>query len=279
MAKKSAKSKGYRKTIEKKPYLTKRDIIILCIILAIVAVGAILLFTYDDGALKVKDDKIVDAGENWLIVNGNARGRRYFKLGEIGEIEGYTMEAQPFVTDGNLTQFVFTPEAEDAGPDSITVSASAYDPARLVEGNSRMVSQVKDTKVSDIAADTLGDREYQWYTYTHEYYAEEEPSDGAEAAAEEAPAEEAAAEEAPAEEATAAEAPAEEAAEPEADAGSDAPNHFEQAMNAYISAPRNGSFVVSITAHADSADGYLTEDQLKAILAQAVEAITPVAEK
>ena len=118
MAKKSAKSKGYRKTIEKKPYLTKRDIIILCVILAIVTVGAILLFTYDDGALKVKDGKIVDAGENWLIVNGNARGRRYFKLGEIGEIEGYAMEAQPFVTDENLTQFVFTPEAEDAVPDS-----------------------------------------------------------------------------------------------------------------------------------------------------------------
>ena len=270
MAKKSAKSKGYRKTIEKKPYLTKRDIIILCVILAIVTVGAILLFTYDDGALKVKDGKIVDAGENWLIVNGNARGRRYFKLGEIGEIEGYAMEAQPFVTDENLTQFVFTPEAEDAVPDSITISASAYDPARLVEGNSRMVSQVKDTSVSDIATDTLGDREYQWYTYTHEYYAEEESADGAEAPAEEAPAEEAV----PAEE-----SPVEEAAEPEANAPSDAPNHFEQAMNAYIPAPRNGSFVVSITTHADSADGYLSQDQLKAVLAQAVEAIIPEAEK
>ena len=59
MAKKSAKSKGFRKSVEKKPYLSKKDIIILCVVLVAVAIGAILLFTYDDGALKVKDGKIV----------------------------------------------------------------------------------------------------------------------------------------------------------------------------------------------------------------------------
>jgi len=268
MAKKSAKSKGYRKAIEKKPYLTKKDIIILCVILAIVAVGAILLFTYDDGALKVKDGQIVDAGENWLIVNGNARGRRYFKLGEIGEIDGYAREAQPFVSDANLNQFVFTPE-EEGSTVEIAVSASAADPARLAEGNHTMVAAVKDTTVSDIATATAGDAEYTWYTYTREYYAAEESAEEtAEDASEAADATEESAE---------SEVPAEETAGTEESA--EAPNHFDQAMNAYVPAPRNGSFVISVTAQADSAEGYLTEDQLKEAVSQAIAAITPEQEK
>ena len=58
MAKKSAKSKGYRKTVSKKPYLSKRDIGILCVLFVIIAVAAILLFSYDDGALKLADGKL-----------------------------------------------------------------------------------------------------------------------------------------------------------------------------------------------------------------------------
>ena len=90
MAKKTARGKGYRKHVSKKPYLGKRDIIVLCAALVVIAIGAIALFSYDDGALKVKDGSVVTDGDNWLIVDGsNARGRsRYFKLGEMGEIEG-----------------------------------------------------------------------------------------------------------------------------------------------------------------------------------------------
>ena len=131
MAKKTAKSKGYRKVAQKKPYLSKKDIVILCVLLVVLAVGAVLLFTYDDGALKVKDGKIVDPGENWLIVNGNLKGgRRYFKLGEVGEIDGYTMEPEPFANDDNLHQFNYKPEAEDSAITKITLSSSAYDAAR-----------------------------------------------------------------------------------------------------------------------------------------------------
>ena len=282
MAKKSAKSKGYRKQVEKKPYLSRRDIVILCVILAIVAVGAILLFTYDDGALKVKDGKIVDAGENWLIVNGNARGRRYFKLGEIGDIDGYTRENRPFVSDENLNQFVFTPEGESAILD-ISVSASAYDPARLAEGNMKMVSSVKDTRVSDIATAAAGDSEYTWYSYSREYYAAE--GDTAAEPAEETPAGETAEEPAEGDAAaetaaeTAEEAPAEETAGETSEEASEAPNHFEQALNAYVPAPRNGSFVIAVTAEAPDADSYLTDDQLLEAVEQAIAAITPESEK
>ena len=267
MAKKSAKSKGYRKAVGKKPYLTKRDIVVLCLLLAVVAVGAILLFTYDDGALKVKDGKIVDPGENWLIVNGNARGHRYFKLGEVGEIDGYAMEAQPFVTDENLNQFVYTPEDEDSPIRSITISASAYDPARLAEGNARMVAAVEGNTVADIATDSIGDAAYTYYTYTHAYYAaDEETTDDAADGEADAASEEAASDEA--EDATEA-----------ADDSETEPNRFEQAMNAYVDAPRDGSIVIAISASADSAEDYLSEDQLKEALGQAVAAVTLEAEK
>lgn len=250
MAKKSAKSKGYRKSVGKKPYLSKRDIIILCVLAAALLVGAILLFTYDDGALKVKDDRIVDPGENWLIVNGNTKGgRRYFKLGEVGDIEGYAMEAQPFLSDDNLYQFNYTPEAEDSAVTDITLSASPYAPARLAEGYAKMVASIEGSAVSEVATATAGDVEYTYYTYTHEYY---EAEDGEEAA--------------------------EETAEEASDEADAEPNHFDQTLNAYVSAPHDASVVIAISAKADSAEGYLSEDQLKEIAAQAIAAVTLEAE-
>ena len=39
MAKKSAKSKGYRKTVKKKPFLTKKEILELVVIVAVIVVG------------------------------------------------------------------------------------------------------------------------------------------------------------------------------------------------------------------------------------------------
>ena len=109
MARKSAKSKGYRKQAAKKPYLSKRDIAILCVLIVAVAIGAILLFRYDDGALKVKDGAVVTEGDNWLIVNGsNTRGgQRYYKLGEVGELEGYERKAEPTLANANVTEYVW----------------------------------------------------------------------------------------------------------------------------------------------------------------------------
>ena len=132
MAKKSAISKGYRKPIEKKPYLSKRDITILCILLAVLAVAAILLFTYDDGALKVKDGVIVDRGENWLVVNGSTNGRRYYKLAELGAMDGYTLEPTVSEYDENIVTYTYTP-VEEGPVTSITVSGVPAKPERAAE--------------------------------------------------------------------------------------------------------------------------------------------------
>ena len=123
MAKKSAVSKGYRKQAAKKPYLSKKDIAIVCVIVALVAVGAFFLFRYDDGALKVQDGAVVTEGDNWLIANGSNMqgGRRYYKLGEIGEIDGYAREKGALSSDGNIPEYSFTPAGE-GGDVTVTVT-------------------------------------------------------------------------------------------------------------------------------------------------------------
>ena len=69
-AKTSARSKGYRKTVQKKPFLTKKEIIALVAIVAVIAL-AILLFNllYDDGSLDVVDGVVqTENFDNSVIV-------------------------------------------------------------------------------------------------------------------------------------------------------------------------------------------------------------------
>ena len=246
MAKKTAKSKGYRQAAVKKPYLTKKDIITLCILLAAVIVGAILLFTYDDGALKVKDGSIVDPGENWLIVNGSASGgRRYYKLGEVGDIEGYTRTTEPVTGDDNLCFFKYTPDDETDPVTSVNVNCTAAKPDRAA---SYYQSLFKALEPSDVATETVGGAECSWFTYRSSYYAKdaegEEATDETEASDEE----------------------------------NREPNHFEQAMHAYYAAPHNSSIGITVQVTVDSEEQYLTDEALKEIVAKTYSAVSTEAE-
>lgn len=252
MAKKSAKSKGYRKNVAKRPYLTKRDIAMLCALIAVVAVGAILLFTYDDGALKVENGRIVAPGENWVIVNGAARGgRRYYKLAEAGEIEGYTRETTPGLQDENLHYISYTPTAEDSRVKSISLSANAAEAERVADYYQSLASTLGAGEVKTARA---GDVDYRYFAYTA---SGNEGSDIQDAIAQTTPAEE------PAE--------AAEAAEGEAPA---TPDRFEQYMHAYVDAPRKCSIGINITVETASEGDYLTDEQLEDIAAQAIDALT-----
>lgn len=249
MAKKSAKSKGFRKTQGKKPYLSRRDIIILCVILAVVAVGAILLFSYDDGALKTKDGTIVGAGENWLVINGsNSGGRRYYKLGEAGELDGYTRESAATLTDANLRQYTYTPEAEGGDVVSISVSASPYAAERLAQSTSQVIGSLDGCEASAVSSADADGLEYSYYTYTN-VYAEAEAAD----AAPDADPEDAAEDAAPAE------------AEP---------NRFEKSVCAYIPAAHDGSVVITVLTEAEDADGFLSDEALLDAVARAAGSIT-----
>ena len=109
MAKKtSAKSKGYRKTVEKKPYLTKKEITItVCVIAALILAFVLFNILYDDGSLKIRNGKL-QVSENSLILNtGSSKHPAYYKIGQIADIEGYTMDSHPQGTDEHDLEYVF----------------------------------------------------------------------------------------------------------------------------------------------------------------------------
>lgn len=267
MAKKSAKSKGYRRQNGKKPYLSKKEIWTLCVLAALLAVGAFFLFRYDDGALKVQDGAVVTDGDNWLIVNGsNTRGgRRYYKLGEVGEIDGYSREKSPLETDANLAEYAFTPQGGDDGLRA-TVGCS-HNPAKAMADYTRSTMvDLGSAEIGEVQSAELSGRT------AHYFIATSKPAENSD----EKPAEEAAdAGDAPAGEETAedgspAEAPAE-ATEGTEGAASD---RFTKTLSAYIDAAYNSCVIVHVESKADTADGCLSDEALTTLAEQAIAALT-----
>ena len=298
MAKKSAVSKGYRKQKVKKPYLSKKEIIALCVLIVLVAAAAVLLFRYDDGALKVQDGSVVTEGDNWLIVNGsNVRGRsRYFKLAEAGEIDGFTRESSPTLTDVNVPQYTYTPEAEDAAVSGIDITTSHSTAVDLAKYTSTAMAEMDGYETGELTETELNGLACTYFTFTSASYKPEEAadSDEAEGATEAAEAVEQAAEDA----AEAVEEAAEDAAEVveeavdgakaaeveaavEADAGEGGedeaqpePNHFTKSLSAYIDAAHDSCIVIHVNCDAPSAEEYPDDDALLAALEQAAAAVT-----
>ena len=167
MAKKSAKSKGYRRQTAKKPYLSRRDIAIVCVIVAALAVAAFFLFRYDDGALKVKDGAVVTDGDNWLIANGsNVRGgARYYRLGEIGEIDGYSRQKGALSSDANLPEYTFTPAGEDKGDVSLTVSCGHGSAEAMAKYTHSLMENTPSITAGEVQSGQLGGVDARWYSY------------------------------------------------------------------------------------------------------------------
>ncbi len=237
MSRKSAKSKGYRKAAAKKPYLSGRDIKLLCVIVAILAVCVALLVNYDDGALKMKDGKLPDAGENWLIVNGAASGgKRYYKLGEAGEIEGFTRAAEPLVSDDNLFTLRYTPKDENSPIQSIALGTTAAKADRTAEYYHNLIASLAP---GDIQTAKAGDTDYTYFTYQTTFFADEDLT-------------------------------AEDAEKAEAAENTD---RYEQALHAYVDAPHNASIGITVVTNAKSEEDFLTDEQLMDYAAKAIEAI------
>lgn len=260
MAKKSAKSKGFRKQTVKKPYLSKRDIVLLCLLVLAVGIGAFFLFRYDDGALKVKDGTVVAETENDLIVNGSAvRGRaRYYKLGEIGEVEGLDREKQSVLTDPNVPQFVFTTQDGADADIRVNVVCSHSKAHLLADGSQAMIANV--TGVTDISAlkkVELGGRSAEYYAYTSN------AAEAEETATEETAAEEAAVEDAAAEATDAADADT---------------AQFERSAVAYLDVSHDSCVVLRAEARADTAEALPAEEALLAAIERVAGAITFVEE-
>ena len=84
---------GYRKPKTKK-YFTKKDIISTSIIAAVViaAIVIISIVISNDDFIRTKDGQL-QMEDNWIISNysDNSSKYMYYKLGEVGDIEGYTL--------------------------------------------------------------------------------------------------------------------------------------------------------------------------------------------
>lgn len=269
MAKKSAKSKGFRKQTAKKPYLSKRDIAILCVLVVAIAIAAFFLFRYDDGALKVKDGAVVADGDNWLIVNGAGTrgGVRYFKLGEMGEIDGYAREASSISTDANIPEYVFTPEA-DASVDTVTVTTSHTASEALARYAASMLGGFEGNEVGEIQSAELSGRDAHYFFYTVSPSEDADAEDDHDHAAEGADAE-------------TAEEPAEDAAEAE-DADTEVSEEtnvedakpYRKALSGYFDAAHDSCIVIHVERGADDPEAYPSDEDMIAALEKAIAAVT-----
>jgi len=246
MAKKSAKSKGYRKQTAKKPYLSKRDIAILCGIVAVLAVAAFFLFRYDDGALKVKDGAVVTEGDNWLIANGSnvQGGARYYKLGEIGEIDGYSRQKGALTSDGNIPEYAFTPAGDDAGDARLTVTCSHGSAEAMAKYAHSLMENTEGITAGEVQTGQLAGREARWYSYDTDL--------------------------------TAAESTPEDAHEDVADAAgdADAENGYSRAVAGYIDASHECCVIFRAVSRGDTEADCLDQDALQAMVEKAVGAVT-----
>ena len=169
MAKKSAMSKGYRKTVKKKPFLTKKEIIALVVIVAAILLG-LLLFNlfYDDGFLAADE---VQQGDIVSYASSDLRDR-YAKVGEIGAVEGFTLEdraegASPLET------YRFTPDGEADHVDSVSVSGSFVDAATLAATNIAYMGEALGEAPEIIESTIQGYPAYEFSYVYSEYVAEE----------------------------------------------------------------------------------------------------------
>ena len=176
MAKKSATSKGYRKSIKKKPFLTTKEIIAL-VVIVVAIIAAVVLFNvfFGSGYLKASDVKENDV----VSIVGSDMKTRYVKVAEAGEIEGFTRD-NPYRDINVASNFVFTPDDSDGHIASISLGGSFLAAADLADSNSTQV-QGMSTNGSLVATQrydvTVQGHDAYVYGYTNNFY---QPTEDAE---------------------------------------------------------------------------------------------------
>lgn len=183
MAKKSAKQKGYRKTEKKKPFLTKKEIIELVVIVAVIVIGIVLFnLFYDDGYLRTSD---AQPGDVTSYVSEDVRNR-YVKIAEVNDLPGFTRN-DPDMSENARVIYTYTPDEETDSIGYISVSGS-FIPADKIINTSRnqMESLGSDTLVfTEQQETTVQGHDAYIYSYTQDYYSAEEAGETEESAEEE----------------------------------------------------------------------------------------------
>jgi len=254
MAKKSAMSKGYRKTIKQKPFLTKNEIIALVVIVAAIIIGVIVFNAVTTAGWLNADE--VQPGEVVSFVSTNNRDK-FIKVADVGEVEGFSLEERA-EDAGPSEPYYFIPDAETDHISSISLNASFVEASTLA--NSALDSMAyyfgtpsdPDSSLHTSAcyeAEIQGKDAYV-FCYTYSAYQAPAEEEAAEEVVEET--EEAAVEAA---EETAVEATEEVAEEP-------APNVFSQSISAYVKVEDDRTLCMHIYREGEDDSFYLPDDQI-----------------
>lgn len=169
MAKTTSKSKGYRKTSEKKPYLTKKEIITTLAILGAIIVGvALFLLIHDDGFISSKQ-----IGEGDIVSYASSTNKnRFLKLAEVNEMEGFTMTESP--TAAGMATYSFHPDDESDPLDSFFLSTSNQEAAALADAVTAQVQDMlaaNDTAViHEVAKTSVQGYDAYLIAYSYDYY-------------------------------------------------------------------------------------------------------------
>ena len=183
MAKKSAKSKGYRKTVTKKPYLTKKEICITVSIVAVIVIGLILFnLLYDDGSLKVVNGVVQAKGDSLIVNGGTARSPRYFKVGQVAGIDGFDMTSEPVTSDGNVLKYIYTP-ASESPIDRISVCAYNFAAQTFADATLASFTSAENVTCSEKMSAEDDGRAVSYFIYSTVPIETEPAEDAAEEAA------------------------------------------------------------------------------------------------
>ena len=182
MAKKSATSKGYRKTIKKKPFLTKKEIIALVVIVAAIVAGVVLFnLFYDDGYLTARDVQENDVVAMVANKANNKVVNRFQKVADAKELEGFTRTNE--YRDANpASTFTYTPDEPIDNISTITLGGSYLKGADLAVTS---VAQLQSFNINNsfVATEpteaTVQGHDATIVSYTLNYY---QASEGEEAA-------------------------------------------------------------------------------------------------
>ena len=180
MAKKtSARSKGYRKYVKKPKTLSASDwkkIGIGAAALAIIILLVALL--YDDGSLKVKNDKVVVSGENPLVldVSETSSKHKYYKIGEVRPIEGFSLSEVSHITDENEFLYFFAPDDAEASKINEYYVGTCQGTYSEMPGKtmSTIAAYMTECQMGEAVQTQLGGVDVAYYSYV---YARTDPED------------------------------------------------------------------------------------------------------
>ena len=275
MAKKSsAASKGYRKTVKKKPFLTKKEIIALIVIVAVIVLAVVLFNVLYNPYISAKDVQSDD-----IITYATASTKdKYVRLGSVTDLDGYTREST-ISTETPVGVNTYTPVDENSSMTNFTVSGAVVSPASMIDYMYAFYKPYADSVGEIIETEVDGHTAYicsfTMSEYVDEDAAETEVPATEETAETEVPADEtveAAETEAPATEETAeTEAPAEDDAAAEEEEPE--PNTFYQNISLYISADDSHSIGVNAYHQGSDDSFYLSDDEIEAYMLNLAQVI------